>query len=351
MFYIITCEDLKTINRIPNESEISLKLYAEFFEKYLANRLYNIFLENNIKLVMQIAQGNYPHLIALHKFKADPQFIGNNLLKNSAQLEKFTGFCNLKYEKIKINDLKLIKDKQGNFVYDMYRTRILASPFIYQILRNSSFLAFDVNKVMGNSTIKADYLFVNDIDKNKLHLFIKDNKGVNYPISFFNREHTLPTNQLNYFIDNQKVLKINKIEILDFKTKNLLETIIPGQTLHNLFKQEAAATKALSIKDSIIDLYNKEFPAIRYIKNSTATIIDNINKEHGHILTIKEIKALHCKIGKKIEANNNENDRLEFKPLKEIVEDFKNCNLTEKQIQAHEKSLNNKISKFMDIEL
>lgn len=80
---MLTCEDLKILKRIPDESEISLKLYAEFFDKYIANRFYNVYLDNNINLLMQIAPTNYAHLIALNKSKADSNFKGNPLLKDA----------------------------------------------------------------------------------------------------------------------------------------------------------------------------------------------------------------------------------------------------------------------------
>jgi hypothetical protein len=308
---------------------------------------------------MQIAHGNYPHLIALNKFKVDPQHIGNPLLKDIRQLEKFTGFCNLKFEKITLNDLKSIKDNHGNFLYDVHKTRILASPLIYQILRNSDFLSFDVNNIMGHSNIKANYLFVNDIDKNKLHLFIKDNNGINYPVSFINREHTLNSAQLNYFIENQMILKIEKIEVLDFKNKELLEVITPGRSIHTTSYQEVAAAKLSkddlppqNIKEKIIDLYNKEFPTIRHIKESTANLINSLNEKHDHIMTVKEIKDLYNETGKKLEQHNNEDSiKKDFNSLSEIVEDLKHSKLIEKQILARDKAIDNNLNKTMNIEM
>lgn len=342
---MLTCDELKYINRIPDESEISLKLYAEFFEKFIANRYYNIYLENNIKLIMQIAPTNYPHLIGLHKFKASPQFTGNSLLKNTNQLERFRGFINLKNERITLNNLKLVQNSKGKFIYDEYKTRILASPLMYQIIRNSEFLRFDTSKLTAQ--IKSDYIFVSNFDGHKLHLFIKNNNGTNYPVTFIPRSHTLIEEQLNYFTKGQDILKINKIEILDYKTKNILETIVPFHI--DLAQQQAAATDT-SIKTNIIELYIKECPAIKYVQESTAETMAALNKKLDIPLTVKEIKELHNETGKNIELGNK--DKLDyFKTLTEVVDDIKTAQLTLKQEQAHQKAIENQFTKSKTIEL
>lgn len=99
------------------------------------------------------------------------------------------------------------------------------------------------------------------------------------------------------------------------------------------------------IKTKIIDMYSKEFPAIKHISEKTANIINDLNEIKGHIHTIKEIKELHNQLGKNVESSSNKDDFQEFKGLNEVVDDIKQAKLTSKQDQAHENTINNQLSK------
>lgn len=127
-----------------------------------------------------------------------------------------------------------------------------------------------------------------------------------------------------------------------------IENVLNNQvTLNNL--QTINATTVLdqsqNIKDKIIKIYSKELSSIKYVSEKTTNIINNINEQQGRILTIKEIKALHDVVGKKLETSNNKDDLQEFKTLTEVVEDIKHSSLVEKQEQTHEKVMQNPITK------
>lgn len=103
------------------------------------------------------------------------------------------------------------------------------------------------------------------------------------------------------------------------------------------------------IKDKIVSIYTKELPAIKNISEKTASVIENLNNSKGQVHTIKEIKALHNNLGKKLEANYNKDDMQEFKTLNEVVDDLKQAKLRLKQEQAGEKTLENIKSRAMDM--
>lgn len=106
-----------------------------------------------------------------------------------------------------------------------------------------------------------------------------------------------------------------------------------------------------NIKDKILDLYNKELPAIKFISERSANIINNINKSEGHTLTIKEIKELHNEVGKRLEISNSKDDLQNFNTLTEVVDDIKQAKLSLKQEQAHEKAMNNHLTKSTTMEM
>jgi hypothetical protein len=105
-----------------------------------------------------------------------------------------------------------------------------------------------------------------------------------------------------------------------------------------------------SIKDKIVDLYSSELPAIKFISEKTATIINSLNDNKDHTLTIKEIKQLHNETGKRLETGNNKDDLQDFKTLTEVIDDIKQAKISLKQEQAHERAMQNQLSKNKEME-
>lgn len=106
-----------------------------------------------------------------------------------------------------------------------------------------------------------------------------------------------------------------------------------------------------NMKSKIIDMYSKEFPAIKNISEKTASIINNLNNSEGQIWSIKDIKELHNNLGKKLEQSSNSGELKEFKNINEVVNDLKQANLSFKQEQAHEKVMTNQLTKANTLEL
>lgn len=223
---MLNFEDLKTIKCIPNENEISLSQYATFYEKELAHRIYEINISNGSKIQLNITPNNFAHLIGLHKFEAPQNFTGNSLLKNPINLKEFKGFLNLLTGKININDLKQIN---GGTTYDEMKNRILGVPFAYQLLRKSTFVSFDNKLTMTPSRIKADCLFFEMFNNEKMHLFIVNKNGTHYPMTFLVTDNNNPKMPLDNFTKDQKdIYAITSIVVKDIKTNKVLDFIIPG---------------------------------------------------------------------------------------------------------------------------
>lgn len=219
---MLSLDELLKIKHTPNEDDISLKLYAELYQKYISNRIYELHLDNGMQLVFWARDCHLPHLLALHKFKDGRK--GNkhpNYLLNSAKnLKGQNGFDNLINGKIKIDDLRLVN---GNAkLYRNYKKRILNFPFTYQLLRKSIFISYNKSLVDAGTDIKGDFMFVNDIDDSKLHFFFINgtnrDEGKTVPITFIREKSTDYT-----YVEKQDQLKINKIKITDMMTESILE--------------------------------------------------------------------------------------------------------------------------------
>lgn len=89
-----------------------------------------------------------------------------------------------------------------------------------------------------------------------------------------------------------------------------------------------------NIKSHVVGIYSKEFPAIKYIKEETAQLIANMNSNRDTPLSIKEIRQAYMDVGKRLESIQDDTVVHEFKALQKIVDDLKNAQLTEKQIEA-----------------
>lgn len=106
-----------------------------------------------------------------------------------------------------------------------------------------------------------------------------------------------------------------------------------------------------SIKDKLVEQYSKDFPAIKHISEKTAKILDNLNQQKGKILSFQEIKDYHNKLGKQLESNYDTAGLKDFKELDSAINDFKQAQLKEKQNIAHEKALQNDMTKSNAIEV
>lgn len=95
--------------------------------------------------------------------------------------------------------------------------------------------------------------------------------------------------------------------------------------------------KVTNITNTVIEQYKEQFPAITHIADKTASTIQNLNETNGKTLSINEIKQMYKDAGTKLESSFNKTDMYEFKLLKDVFDDFKQAQLTEKQIKAQEK--------------
>lgn len=227
---MLTIEQLKTIKQTPDEGDISLKLLANFYEVYISNRIYELQMEDGTILIFSAENRHFPHLIGLHKFIDKRKEHKNRLLNYNKQLKSQKGFENIKSSRITLEDLKNVGTKSK--IYKRYKKRILNFPFSYQLLRESKFLSYDKDEVERDTRINGNYIFVNDINNDKLHFFFidcdnnlmeeesseTDAEDLVVPITF------IVTKKSDFkFVANQGILKIRKVIIKDLDKSTILE--------------------------------------------------------------------------------------------------------------------------------
>jgi len=105
-----------------------------------------------------------------------------------------------------------------------------------------------------------------------------------------------------------------------------------------------------NLKDQIIDMYSKEFPAVRHISEKTVQSINTLNIENGKPLSIKDIKKAYTVAGKNLEANPNGTNMATFDKYKNVVDGLKQAQSLERKEKAQEKALlNPSKSKVMEM--
>ncbi|WP_297639674.1 hypothetical protein [uncultured Clostridium sp.] len=231
---MLTLKELKVITKMPTENEVSLKLLANFYEKYISNRIYEIELENGKILTFKIENKYFSHLIGLHKFTDKSRRNKNKLLRYNKELKSQKGFENVKCSRITLKDLQEIGGRTK--AYKNYRKRILNFPFTYQLLRRSKFLSYNKEIVESETKIKGDYIFVNNINEDKLHFFfidtLEEENDSLVPITFIVTKRS----DFNY-VSSQEILKIREITIKSLDNNRILERYSHNEMIDNVVRR------------------------------------------------------------------------------------------------------------------
>lgn len=103
------------------------------------------------------------------------------------------------------------------------------------------------------------------------------------------------------------------------------------------------ASEVKNTYNAVVREYSKEFPAIKHVSEKTANYIHNLNKLNGMHVSISEIKRLYKQAGKNFEASGSIEDKKDFENVQSVVDDLKQAQLKEKNVQARAKA--NSLSK------
>ena len=186
---------------MPSWSDISLKLYKEFSEKYLIPNTFRYHLEDNIVLDVGFTDWSIYHLLGI-------QHINGKISKKDffRAIERGLDF-----------DSFFMNESQRKRLFD-YKYRIRAFGCIYKIMKSKD-LFYVKDKKLLNSDVKTDYI--------KYELV--DNKGINVGIRSFDEKYIVYTMLISRSSNPSAIIrdltpvKIEKMEIIH--DGNVIETI------------------------------------------------------------------------------------------------------------------------------
>lgn len=246
---MLTKQDLLTQNKIPEISDITLKLYVEFFEENLHGKIYEYKLNNGWNIKLKLDKSRVHHLLGI-------QHIDNTIDKN-------TFIDDIKDGKVTISMLKDNNGKKRRF-NDM-KDRILMFSCIYYLLEHC-FCFYVPTGIVPNSRVPADFLLFNLVSEKGLQLAVKKNKDNEY----YKTMSLMPSRAAN----NDKYIKgldefiVIQINIFD-KDNKLVKEIINNKLQHRESAVDEIKPKGLEgqaskviydgiINKEIVDEFEKE---------------------------------------------------------------------------------------------
>lgn len=179
-------------------SQIDLKLFFEFYKKYICQYLYSYTLEDNKEIVVRFEEDNFSHLLGLHKFKSIKDYENSKKINEYILKEKIT------FKELRLNEENVIL-KNGELL-----DRLTYFPVLRTILENTdTALKYDLN-VIWNSKIEFSFLLKTDKISILVYLAVKEiknNKKICVPVSL------LVDRNDRFSKMNLEILKIKNIEI------------------------------------------------------------------------------------------------------------------------------------------
>ncbi len=122
---------------------------------------------------------------------------------------------------------------------------------------------------------------------------------------------------------------VTEVKLEKEVNENNQKQIFPETSIQN--KENVKET----VKDEIVKLYSKEFPAIKYISDQTAKDIKELNDTRDKPYSIKGIKGNYKILGNKLDQGDASINEL-FNKHDRIVSDLKNASLELKNVKARE---------------
>ena len=179
-------------------SQIDLKLFFEFYKKYICQYLYSYTLEDNKEIVVRFEEDNFSHLLGLHKFKSIKDYENSKKINEDILKEKIT------FKELRLNEENVIL-KNGELL-----DRLTYFPVLRTLLENvDTALKYNLN-VIWNSKIEFSFLLKTDKISILIYLAVKEiknNKKICVPVSL------LVDRNDRFSKMNLEILKIKNIEI------------------------------------------------------------------------------------------------------------------------------------------
>lgn len=266
------------------------------------------------------------------------------------QREKINQLRELKnlYKNLKSHDKEYIIDsttKAGQYFKEYFSGTADKELFVCSLLDNGNRII--TTKIMSTGTVNEAAVYPREIAKIALL----------YDTNCIILAHNHPGGSLRPSqADLNVTTKIaNALSVLNIK---ILDHIIVADDKYRSFAEEGISlspnlkiSEIDNVKENIIELYHKEFPAIRYISNNTVEFINNTNQKQGKVVSIKELKEAYKQAGELLDKNNNPGDKKVFDTLQKVVDDLKQAQLKEMQFKGQKRAIQNQLDLDKTIEI
>lgn len=143
----------------------------------------------------------------------------------------------------------------------------------------------------------------------------------------------------------------NEIDKIDKVLNDYTDSVKIESFKEIVSHENVVGEEMLTTKEKIVDLYFKEDSLIKHISDTTASVIDEVNKSEGRTLSLKEIKDKYKEIGMQLENGSDKELFLKFKALSEIVNDLKHVQLVDAQEIAKTKMAEKNLTKSKGFEI
>lgn len=205
---MLTANDLLGVNNITNFDDISLKLYKEFMDNFLCNRIFIYTTEDDNKIKLVFQETNLLHILG-----------AQHILGENYKAKKFN-------EKI-LNDKMTFKELEriNSIVFNDFTDRFLNYTNLYHVLTNCEVIYFDKDtydknrKSTEQSLMNFTYILYKDINNKKIHAGLDT---YNNGRSYYCKSLLVKSISNDIFIKEQTPVNIKNIKVIDKSSNNIL---------------------------------------------------------------------------------------------------------------------------------
>lgn len=209
---MITVERMiNNINDMSDINNISLKLYKEFFNNVLCNRIFKYTTVDGTEITLLFNESEFMHLLGAQ------HILGRRYKATKFNEEIDNG--NMTFQALEQRNSIQFKDDIDRF---------LGFSNIYHVLTSCEAIYFDKYTYKNNTVPKRNpkfdfkYILFQDLYSKKLHIGIDTyNRGKSY----YGKSLLVVSDINDKYIKNQEPLYINNIKVIDKKTKTVINDI------------------------------------------------------------------------------------------------------------------------------
>lgn len=189
---------------IPNEADVSLKLYCDYFEHYIDKCVYNVEIANGEEINVKINASRVPHILDLHAFY--DKKLKDKRLRFPGSFSNADGYRNMKNSVITLTTLKNAKNGE-EWEKDTIRNRVLGFPYIRSAILKGEWYKFDIDKYEGETNVFPDYIAVWKIGRTYFNFCFKIENATSdyYCLS------DIVVYKTNNRVKNQELLNVERV--------------------------------------------------------------------------------------------------------------------------------------------